>query len=126
MTVLGGGGQGIVNKVAEMREEMRRTKSNEDGPAWMRSKYSPMKKLTDQEYEDIMEEKKLKLDTEIALIDDKIAELKAKAAAEKAKAGEQRAVAPIVMPGSEIEKPEEASKMESGASKKTSKPWKWI
>lgn len=36
-----------------------------------------MKKLTDQEYENILEEKLLRLDAEIAIIDDNIAVLKA-------------------------------------------------
>ncbi|ETS76000.1 hypothetical protein PFICI_12944 [Pestalotiopsis fici W106-1] len=41
------------------------------------SKWSPLKKLTDQEYEKLLEEKILKLDAEIAIIDDNIAALKA-------------------------------------------------
>lgn len=36
-----------------------------------------MKRLTDQEYESILEEKLLRLDAEIAIIDENIAELKA-------------------------------------------------
>lgn len=36
-----------------------------------------MKQLTDQEYENILEEKLLRLDAEIAIIDDNVAELKA-------------------------------------------------
>ncbi|KAF7516039.1 hypothetical protein G7054_g14327 [Neopestalotiopsis clavispora] len=43
------------------------------------SKWSPLKKLTDQEYEKLLEEKILKLDAEIAIIDDNIAALKASA-----------------------------------------------
>jgi hypothetical protein len=125
MTVLGAGGQGIVNKVAEIREEIRKAKTTDDGPAWMRSKYAPMKRLTDQEYEDIMEEKKLKLDTEIALIDDKVAELKAKAAVNSAKAAEEGAV-PKEMVASEIKRPEDASKAESGDGKKAAKSWRWF
>ncbi|KAI4603425.1 hypothetical protein KJ359_003235 [Pestalotiopsis sp. 9143b] len=41
------------------------------------SKWSPLKKLTDQEYEKLLEEKILKLDAELAIIDDNIAALKA-------------------------------------------------
>ena len=44
------------------------------------SKLSPLKKLTDKEYEDYLEEKLLKVETEIALIDDRIAELRAQEA----------------------------------------------
>lgn len=36
-----------------------------------------MKQLTDQEYENILQEKLLRLDAEIAIIDDNVAELKA-------------------------------------------------
>lgn len=36
-----------------------------------------MKQLTDQEYENVLEEKLLRLDAEIAIIDDNVAELKA-------------------------------------------------
>lgn len=36
-----------------------------------------MKQLTDKEYENILEEKLLRLDAEIAIIDDNVAELKA-------------------------------------------------
>ncbi|KAH8178588.1 Beta-ketoacyl synthase [Sarocladium implicatum] len=44
--------------------------------SWLRSKWSPLKKLTDKEYIEMMEEKRLKLDVEIALIDDRIADLR--------------------------------------------------
>ena len=47
--------------------------------SWFRSKWSPLKKLTDQEYVSMMEEKILKVETEIALIDDRITALRKKA-----------------------------------------------
>lgn len=40
------------------------------------SKWSPLRKLTDQEYEKLLEEKILKLDAEIAIINDNIAALR--------------------------------------------------
>lgn len=40
------------------------------------SKWSPLKKLSDQEYEKLLEEKILKLDAEIAIINENIAALK--------------------------------------------------
>jgi hypothetical protein len=43
---------------------------------------NPLKKLTDEEYIDMMKEKILKVEVDIALIDDRIAELRA---AEEAK-----------------------------------------
>jgi hypothetical protein len=124
MTIIGAGGQGLVNKVTEIREEARNAKPNEDGPAWMRSKFSPVKKLTDQEYEDVMEEKKLKLDAEIALIDDKIAELRAKGAANRAKI-EKQAVAPQTA-SSEPPQPSGSPKVDLSDSKKEPRAWRWF
>lgn len=51
-------------------------KQKDEDDSWLRSKWSPLKKLTDKEYIEMMEEKRLKLDVEIALIDDRIADLR--------------------------------------------------
>lgn len=51
-------------------------KEKGEDDSFLRSKWSPLKKLSDKEYVDMMEEKMLKLDVEIALIDDRIADLK--------------------------------------------------
>lgn len=40
------------------------------------SKWSPLRKISDEEYKDMMDEKILRLDAEISLIEDKIAELR--------------------------------------------------
>ncbi|KAM0501248.1 hypothetical protein ACHAPB_005136 [Verticillium nonalfalfae] len=50
---------------------------NPNSKSILQSKWSPLKKLTDDEYRHLMDEKVLRIDTEIALIDDKIAELRA-------------------------------------------------
>ncbi|KAF1971067.1 hypothetical protein BU23DRAFT_556344 [Bimuria novae-zelandiae CBS 107.79] len=50
-----------------------------------KSRWSPMRTLTDQEYEDMMREKLLKVDVEIALIRDKIEALKKEKEAEEQK-----------------------------------------
>ncbi|KAL2753284.1 hypothetical protein ACRALDRAFT_1083053 [Sodiomyces alcalophilus JCM 7366] len=47
------------------------------------SRWSPLKKLTDDEYRHVMSEKMLRLDAEIALVDEKIAELRVRAADEE-------------------------------------------
>lgn len=65
------GGQLVVNFWSSQPSRQ----DGEDG-SWLRSKWSPLKKLTDKEYIEMMEEKKLKLDVEIALIDDRITELR--------------------------------------------------
>jgi hypothetical protein len=69
------GGQVVVNYWSSHPSRQ----DGEDG-SWLRSKWSPLKKLTDREYIEMMEEKMLKLDVEIALIDDRIAELRLAAA----------------------------------------------
>ncbi|KAH0490395.1 hypothetical protein TgHK011_001866 [Trichoderma gracile] len=69
--VLGAGGQMVANGSSN-----RKPKVKDENDSWFRSKWSPLKKLTDQEYIDMMEEKILRVDADIALIDDRIAELK--------------------------------------------------
>ncbi|KAJ4423929.1 hypothetical protein N0V82_001357 [Gnomoniopsis sp. IMI 355080] len=71
-TLLGGGLQLGMNMWTASRE------IGEKKDSWLDSKWSPMKKLTDKEYENILEEKLLRLDAEIAIIDDDVAALKAK------------------------------------------------
>lgn len=65
------GGQLVVNYWSS-----RPSQQGDNDGSWLRSKWSPLKKLTDREYIEMMEEKMLKLDVEIALIDDRIAELR--------------------------------------------------
>lgn len=69
--LFGAGGQMVANRV-EAREP--RVKDDKDSQFW--SKWSPLKKLTDEEYLDMMGEKILKVEADIALIDDKITELR--------------------------------------------------
>ncbi|KAI0446084.1 hypothetical protein F4803DRAFT_78496 [Xylaria telfairii] len=45
--------------------------------SWLESKWSPMQRLSDEDYMNKIEEKILRLDAEIAIIDDNIASLKA-------------------------------------------------
>lgn len=54
----------------------RKPKVKDEDDSWFRSKWSPLKKLTDQEYIDMMEEKILRVEADIALIDERITELK--------------------------------------------------
>lgn len=57
-------------------------------PLWRRlanSKYSPMTVLTNKQYEDLLQEKLLRVDTEIAIIDDDIAKLRKESKIEKSK-----------------------------------------
>ncbi|KAL9473968.1 hypothetical protein ACSS6W_008348 [Trichoderma asperelloides] len=70
--VLGAGGQMVANGLGN-----RKPKVKDENDSWFRSKWSPLKKLTDKEYIDMMEEKILRVEADIALIDDRIIELKA-------------------------------------------------
>lgn len=56
----------------------RQPKVKDENDSWFRSKWNPLKKLTDQEYIDMMLEKVLRVEADIALIDDRIAELRQK------------------------------------------------
>ncbi|KAM0451873.1 hypothetical protein ACHAO4_005830 [Trichoderma viride] len=69
--VLGAGGQMVANGLSN-----RKPKVKDEDDSWFRSKWSPLKKLTDQEYIDMMEEKILRVEADIALIDERITELK--------------------------------------------------
>ncbi|KAG9502446.1 hypothetical protein J7337_005273 [Fusarium musae] len=78
-TTLGAGGQMIANRMATRKPKVHDEKES----FW--SRLSPLKKLTDQEYRDMMSEKMLRIDADIALIDDRIAELKKQAEDEELK-----------------------------------------
>ncbi|EWZ38265.1 hypothetical protein FOCG_04818 [Fusarium oxysporum f. sp. radicis-lycopersici 26381] len=78
-TTVGAGGQMIANRMATRKPKVH----DENESFWTR--WSPLKKLTDQEYRDMMSEKMLRIDADIALIDDRIAELKKQAEDEELK-----------------------------------------
>lgn len=68
--VIGLVGQGIGN-----RWQASKAAPKDDSGGFMRT-WSPLKKLTDDEYLDMMNDKILKVEVDIALIDDKIADLR--------------------------------------------------
>ncbi|KAK7747108.1 hypothetical protein SLS62_009163 [Diatrype stigma] len=59
----------------------QRSRNNESKPkpktSWLDSKWIPLQRLSDKDYEEKLEEKILRLDAEIAIIDEHIAALKA-------------------------------------------------
>ncbi|KAG5934358.1 hypothetical protein E4U53_000710 [Claviceps sorghi] len=71
--LIGSSGQAVANRWSSTAEAGQ---AKADGTSWL-WKMSPLKKLTDEEYMDIMKEKILKVEVDIALIDDRIAELRA-------------------------------------------------
>lgn len=67
------------------------TKSDEPRGGILGSKYSPLTFLSDKEYETILEEKLLRVEAEIAVVDDNIKELRDnEAAAANQSPGERR------------------------------------
>lgn len=72
-SLVGGGGQIAVNVWTSFRQKAAERPTGD----WLGAKWSPMTKLADQEYENILEEKLLRLDVEIALLDENIAALRA-------------------------------------------------
>lgn len=79
--LVGAGGQLVANRMAA-----KESKPLDDTGGWS---WSPLKRLTDEQYIDMMGEKILKVEVDIALIDDRIAELRAQDA--ESKGGEGRA-----------------------------------
>lgn len=79
-SLFGGIGQKLYNLADARNSEL--IESGEKGKSlhesWINSKWSPMKVLSDKEYEDMLREKLLKVDVEIALVDDSIARLRKK------------------------------------------------
>ena len=76
--VFGAAGQAMYNIADARSPELsgaERAKDLKD--SWLNSKWSPMKVLSDSEYENMLQEKLLKVNAEIALIDENIEALRA-------------------------------------------------
>jgi len=69
-SILGAGGQAVVNATTGS------SRPSESTASWLASRWSPVTPLSDQQYERMLEEKILKLDAEVALVDDDIAALR--------------------------------------------------
>ncbi|KAI8966782.1 hypothetical protein F5Y11DRAFT_3460 [Daldinia sp. FL1419] len=79
MLVFGTGttiGASIVQLVRSQPKDDTKAKSS-----WFDSKWSPLKRLSDKEYEEKLEEKILRINAEISIIDDNIASLRASSSA---------------------------------------------
>ena len=79
----------------EIEEEAQMTARGEKKKNWMEriadSKWSPMEALTDERYENMLQEKLLKIEAEIAIIDDKIEGFRQKAKDSVAKRAQEQA-----------------------------------
>lgn len=75
--VLGAGGQTIYNMAEAGHSTVGRSASRaENGKGWLDSKWSPVKVLSDSEYERMLQEKLLRVEAEIAMVDESLEELK--------------------------------------------------
>lgn len=78
--IAGAGCQAFANRIAARPPKVR---DENETNAWV--KWRPLKKLSDEEYVELLEEKKLKVDVDLALIEDRIVELRALHAEEASK-----------------------------------------
>ena len=63
---------------------------NEGKKSWLDAKWSPLTRISDEDFEKRLEEQILKLDAEIAIIDEGIAEIRAKEMGGKAKGSDTK------------------------------------
>ena len=78
-SLLGAGGQTIANWRDARIEKAAGATPKPPSKFWSSefwSKWSPIKQLSDQEYVDILEEKLIRVEADIALIDDRVKELR--------------------------------------------------
>lgn len=80
-SLLGAGGQFAVNKWSTSEA------SSGNKTSWLDRKWSPMTRLSDAEYEHMLEEKILRLDADLAIIDENLTALKAQKRSQNATQG---------------------------------------
>ncbi|KAM7202282.1 hypothetical protein V8F20_004449 [Naviculisporaceae sp. PSN 640] len=81
-TLLGAGGQKAVNSY--YRRQAENEKFKQEGKGFLASKWSPVTKLSDEDYEAILKEKLLQIEVEMSFIDEEINKVKAQAQAQQA------------------------------------------
>lgn len=74
--LLGATGQVIYNRADARQSALVEEPKKSMKDSWLNSKWSPMKVLSDSEYEDMLREKLLRVNAEIALIDENIERLR--------------------------------------------------
>jgi hypothetical protein len=89
--MLGGAGQTIYNLADSRHGTYSNSPAKLDTKSrWLDSKWSPVKVLSDDEYEGMLQEKLLRVKAEIALIDENIVEQQKHAAKKKALTSEEK------------------------------------
>ena len=86
----GGAGQLLVNTFGSFFGQGSGSQSDEPSKGILGSKYSPLTFLSDKEYETILEEKLLRIEAEIAVVDDNIKELRDNEAKAKLSPGDKQ------------------------------------
>lgn len=79
-SLLGAGGQFAVNKWSASEASSGKT-------SWLDRKWSPVTRLSDEEYEHMLEEKILGLDADLAIVDENLMALRAQKGSQKAAQG---------------------------------------
>lgn len=74
-TLLGYGGQSVFNRVDAWQMERAQTPSKPLMQRMAESKWIPLRHLSDEEYRNMLNEKLLSVEAEIALLDEKIEQL---------------------------------------------------
>lgn len=77
-SLIGGLGQKLYNVADARNTELVKSGIQQDSNSlsWLTGKWSPMQRLTNEQYEGMIREKLLRVDVEIALVEEKIAGLK--------------------------------------------------
>jgi hypothetical protein len=89
--VFGAAGQGLYNRADAVASESAEMAAGNRMNSWLNSKWSPMRLLSSSEYENIMREKLLRVNADIALVDENIEALRARERSMEAKNIENQA-----------------------------------
>ncbi len=88
-SLIGAGGQAAANAAAGSRDP-----SGPQKKGWLDSKWSPLVRLTDEQYREVLQEKILRLEAEIAIADDAITALRASGQGQEAGSADNQSTKP--------------------------------
>ena len=90
--IFGAAGQALYNSADARNSSQEAAPEKDLKNSWINSKWSPMKVLSDEEYENMLRDKLLKVNAEITLIDESIEALREREREEttRAESGEAR------------------------------------
>jgi hypothetical protein len=76
-SIYGALGQTLYNYADTQKSARAEATPNSKTNSWIDSKWSPIRRISEAEYEEMLQEKLLRVNVEIALVDDKIDEIRA-------------------------------------------------